>query len=70
MGFLAVLVGLFPLGLGLGFAGVCFGVALGRGLKGLLGGPFLMIRLRVVDGASIFSYTKGFTEITHFSTGV
>ena len=59
MGVLAVFLGPLPFGLGLGFAGVCVGVALGRDLNGLLGGPFfLMIRFRVVDGASIFSIPK------------
>jgi len=58
MGVFAVFCGSLPFDLGLGFAGDCFGVALGHGLKGLLGGPFLMIRLRVVDGASIFSIPK------------
>ena len=59
MGFFAVFCGPLPFGLGLGFAGVCVGVALGRGLNGVLGGPFfLMILFRFVDGASIFSIPK------------
>ena len=59
MGFFAVFFGPLSFGLGLGFAGVWVGVALGRRLNGLLGGPFLlMIRFRVVDGASIFSIPK------------
>jgi len=59
MGFFAVFFGPLSFGLGLGFVGVWVGVALGRGLNGLLGGPFvLMIRFRVVDAASIFSIPK------------
>jgi len=59
MGFLAAFFGPLPLGLGLGFAGVGVGVVLGRGLKGLLRGPFLlMICFLNVDGALIFFIPK------------
>jgi len=59
MGFFAGFLGPLPLGLDLGFTGVCVGVALGRGRNSLLVGPFfLIIRFRVVDGASIFSIPK------------
>jgi len=59
MDFFAAFFGPLPLGLGLGFAGVGVGVVLGRGLKGLFGGPFLlMIRFLDVDEASIFSIPK------------
>ena len=64
MGFFVVFIGPLPFGLGLGFAGGCVVVALGRGLNGLLSGPFLMIRFRVVDGASIFSIPKASQKLS------
>ena len=59
MGFFAVFCSPLPFGFGLGFTGVCVGEALGRELNGRLGSAFfLMIRFRIVDGASIFSIRK------------
>ena len=62
MGFLAAFFGALPFGLG--FVGAVFGVGLGRGLKGRLGGPFLLI-MRFRGWSFYLFYSKGFTEITH-----
>ena len=57
MGFWVAFFG--ALRFGVGFVSIGLEVGLGRGLNGLLGGPFfLIIRFLFVDGASIFSMPK------------
>ena len=70
MGFWVAFFG--ALRFGVGFVGIGLEVGLGRGLKGLLGGPFfLIIRFLFVDGASIFSMPKASRNFqSHFLHGL